>query len=67
MDTSTLRSLWLWLLWAKFSGKRCFELKSMRLVLIIPHQVPHYLAGQYLGAFLASFCVFLAYWDALVW
>jgi len=30
-------------------------------------KVPHYLAGQYLGAFLASFCVFLAYWDALVW
>lgn len=30
-------------------------------------KVPHYLAGQYLGAFLASFAVFLVYWDALVW
>ena len=30
-------------------------------------QVPHYLAAQYLGAFLASCAVFLVYWDALVW
>ena len=30
-------------------------------------QVPHYLGGQYLGAFLASATVFLVYWDALVW
>ena len=30
-------------------------------------QVPHYLAAQYLGAFLASCVVFLVYWDALVW
>ena len=30
-------------------------------------KVPHYLAGQYLGAFLASLTVFLVYWDALVW
>ena len=30
-------------------------------------KVPHYLAGQYLGAFIASFVVFLVYWDALVW
>ena len=30
-------------------------------------KVPHYLAGQYLGAFLASLMVFLVYWDALVW
>ena len=29
--------------------------------------MPHYLAGQYLGAFLASCTVFLVYWDALVW
>ena len=29
--------------------------------------MPHYLAGQYLGAFLASSTVFLLYWDALVW
>ena len=25
------------------------------------------MAAQYLGAFIASFVVFLAYWDALVW
>ena len=30
-------------------------------------KVPHYLAGQYLGAFLGSATVFLVYWDALVW
>ena len=30
-------------------------------------RVPHYLAAQYLGAFLASAAVFLVYWDALVW
>ena len=30
-------------------------------------QVPHYLAAQYLGAFVASCVVFLVYWDALVW
>ena len=30
-------------------------------------QVPHYLAGQYLGALAASGLVFLVYWDALVW
>ena len=30
-------------------------------------KVPHYLAAQYLGAFLASCLVFLTYWDALVW
>jgi len=30
-------------------------------------KVPHYLAGQYLGAFTASCTVFLAYWDGLVW
>ena len=30
-------------------------------------KVPHYLAAQYLGAFLASGAVFLVYWDALVW
>jgi len=30
-------------------------------------KVPHYLAAQYLGAFLASCAVFLVYWDALVW
>ena len=30
-------------------------------------KVPHYLAGQYLGAFLGSATVFCVYWDALVW
>jgi len=30
-------------------------------------KVPHYLAAQYLGAFVASATVFLVYWDALVW
>ena len=30
-------------------------------------KVPHYLAAQYLGAFIASAVVFLVYWDALVW
>jgi len=30
-------------------------------------KVPHYLAAQYLGAFVASAVVFLVYWDALVW
>ena len=30
-------------------------------------RVPHYLAAQYLGAFLASAAVFLVYWVALVW
>ena len=30
-------------------------------------KVPHYMAAQYLGAFLASCLVFLTYWDALVW
>jgi len=30
-------------------------------------KVPHYLAGQYLGAFVASSVIFLVYWDALVW
>ena len=30
-------------------------------------KVPHYLAAQYLGAFVASACVFLVYWEALVW
>ena len=30
-------------------------------------KVPHYLAAQYLGAFIGSSVVFLAYWDALVW
>ena len=30
-------------------------------------KVPHYLAGQYLGAFVASSVVFIVYWDALVW
>jgi len=30
-------------------------------------KVPHYLAGQYLGALAASGLVFLVYWDALVW
>ena len=30
-------------------------------------KVPHYLAAQYLGAFVASCVVFLVYWDALVW
>lgn len=30
-------------------------------------KVPHYLAAQYLGAFLASGVVFLVYWDAIVW
>ena len=34
---------------------------------LIEMKVPHYLAGQYLGAFLASCTVFLVYWDALVW
>ena len=34
---------------------------------ILLFKVPHYLAGQYLGAFIASFVVFLVYWDALVW
>ena len=29
--------------------------------------MPHYLAGQYLGAFLGSATVFCVYWDALVW
>ena len=29
--------------------------------------MPHYIAAQYLGAFLASGAVFLVYWDALVW
>ena len=29
--------------------------------------MPHYLAGQYLGAFTAACLVFLVYWDALVW
>ena len=67
VDTWTLQWQWLLLLWAKFNGKRFFEVKSMTLLLTISNQVPHYLAGQYLGAFLASFCVFLAYWDALVW
>ena len=35
--------------------------------MITTHQVPHYLAAQYLGAFTGSCTVFLAYWDALVW
>ena len=30
-------------------------------------KVPHYMAAQYLGAFIASAVVFLVYWDALVW
>jgi len=30
-------------------------------------KVPHYVAAQYLGAFLSSALVFLVYWDALVW
>jgi len=30
-------------------------------------KVPHYIGAQYLGAFIASFFVFLVYWDALVW
>ena len=30
-------------------------------------KVPHYLAGQYLGALASSGLVFLVYWDALVW
>jgi len=30
-------------------------------------KVPHYMAAQYLGAFVASAVVFLVYWDALVW
>ena len=30
-------------------------------------KLPHYLAAQYLGAFIGSCVVFLAYWDALVW
>lgn len=30
-------------------------------------KVPHYLAGQYLGALAGSGLVFLVYWDALVW
>jgi len=30
-------------------------------------KVPHYLAAQYLGAFVASAVVFLVYWEALVW
>jgi len=30
-------------------------------------KVPHYLAGQYLGALVSSGLVFLVYWDALVW
>ena len=34
---------------------------------MLTYQVPHYLGGQYLGAFLASATVFVVYWDALVW
>ena len=30
-------------------------------------KVPHYVAAQYLEAFLSSALVFLVYWDALVW
>ena len=30
-------------------------------------KVPHYIAAQYLGAFIASGLIFLVYWDALVW
>ena len=30
-------------------------------------KIPHYLLGQYLGAFLGASLVFLVYWDGLVW
>jgi MIP family channel proteins len=30
-------------------------------------KVPHYLAGQYLGAFAGATVVFFVYWDAIVW
>ena len=63
--TSTLPSLSLSPQSVASPGGRFAEINSSFFFIAI--QVPHYLAGQYLGAFTAASLVFLVYWDALVW
>ena len=75
-DTSTQQSLWPSPGEQNNTNPLCLVVTTHNSQLTISHfsvgkfpwrKVPHYLAGQYLGAFLGSATVFCVYWDALVW